>query len=264
MGGVIDDNVVAAVNEINIIVDIVAYDDVVVDPGWLRSIARGFRAIPGVACVTGMILPAELETWPQIWFEEFGGFNKGYERKVFDLEDHAPADPLYPFSAGRFGSGASMAFDRQILLDLGGFDEALGAGTPTDGAEDLDAYLRVILGGHRLVYEPRSVAWHYHRRDYEALRRLMRSYGTGLAALLTKTMMNPATGMQVLKRAPRGVAYLLNSSSPKNAGKSTSYPRQLTMSELFGALKGPVAYFRSRARARAKETDAIRLETFSG
>jgi len=107
------------------------------------------------------------------------------------------------------------------------------------------------------------VAWHYHRRDYEALRRLMRSYGTGLAALLTKTMMNPATGIQVLKRAPRGVAYLLNSSSPKNAGKSTSYPRQLTMSELLGALKGPVAYLRSRARARSEETDAIRLETLT-
>src|SRR3989440_5427999 len=79
--------------------EIIAFvdDDVVVDPDWLRSIVRGFRAIPGVACVTGMILPAELETRPQIWFEEFGGFNKGYERRVFDLEDHAPADPLYPF-----------------------------------------------------------------------------------------------------------------------------------------------------------------------
>src|SRR3989440_421010 len=89
-------------------------DDVVVDPGWLRSIVRGFRAIPGVACVTGMVLPAELETRPQIWFEEFGGFNKGYEQRVFDLEDHAPADPLYPFSAGRFGSRARLCLDREI------------------------------------------------------------------------------------------------------------------------------------------------------
>jgi hypothetical protein len=48
--------------------EIVAFvdDDVVVDPGWLRSIVLGFRAMPGVACVTGMILPAELETRSQI------------------------------------------------------------------------------------------------------------------------------------------------------------------------------------------------------
>src|SRR5512133_834482 len=43
--------------------DIVAFvdDDVIVDRGWLREIVNGFRAGEHVACVTGLILPAELE-----------------------------------------------------------------------------------------------------------------------------------------------------------------------------------------------------------
>src|SRR3984893_18266474 len=91
--------------------DVVAFvdDDVLVDRLWLRSLVLGFQAAPGVACVTGMILPAELDTQSQVWTEEFGGFDKGYEQKIFDLEDYAQPDPLYPYSVGKFGSGATGA-----------------------------------------------------------------------------------------------------------------------------------------------------------
>ena len=86
--------------------EVVAFvdDDVLVDRLWLRSLVLGFQAAPGVACVTGMILPAELETQSQVWIEEFGGFDKGYEQKIFDLREYAPPDPLYPYSVGKFGS----------------------------------------------------------------------------------------------------------------------------------------------------------------
>ncbi|HKN49443.1 MAG TPA: glycosyltransferase family 2 protein, partial [Actinomycetota bacterium] len=52
--------------------EVVAFvdDDVVVDRLWLRSLVLGFQAAPGVACVTGMILPAELDTQSQVWIEE--------------------------------------------------------------------------------------------------------------------------------------------------------------------------------------------------
>ena len=32
-------------------------------------------------------------------------------------------DPLFPFTAGRLGSGANMAFTRRTLDAIGGFDE---------------------------------------------------------------------------------------------------------------------------------------------
>jgi len=232
--------------------EVVAFldDDVLVDRLWLRSLVLGFQAAPGVACVTGMILPAELDTQSQVWIEEFGGFDKGYEQKIFDLQEYAPPDPLYPYSVGKFGSGASAAFDPAVLRAIGGFDTALGPATPACGGEDIDVFLQIILAGYRLVYEPRSLVRHHHRREYADLRRAVRGYGVGLAAVLTKALLNPKTRADVLRRAPRGVAYFLNPASPKNEKKTSTFPRQLTLVEMGGALVGPVAYLRSRRWAR--------------
>ncbi|HWD70965.1 MAG TPA: glycosyltransferase [Actinomycetota bacterium] len=240
--------------------EVVAFvdDDVLVDRLWLRSLVLGFQAAPGVACVTGMILPAELDTQSQVWIEEFGGFDKGYEQKIFDLQEYAPPDPLYPFSVGKFGSGASAAFDPAVLRAIGGFDTALGPATPARGGEDIDAFLQVILAGYRLVYEPRSLVRHHHRREYADLRRAVRGYGVGLAAVLTKALLNPKTRADVLRRAPRGVAYFLNPASPKNEKKTSTFPRQLTLVEMGGALVGPVAYLRSRRWARTAARTAGR------
>ncbi|HEU5004405.1 MAG TPA: glycosyltransferase [Actinomycetota bacterium] len=225
-------------------------DDVVVDRLWLRSLVLGFQAAPGVACVTGMILPAELETPAQIWIEEFGGFDKGYEQQVFDLGEYAPDDPLYPYSVGRFGSGASAAFDPAILRALGGFDTSLGPATPAKGGEDLDAFLRIVLAGHRLVYEPRSLVRHRHRREYDDLRRTVRGYGIGLASVLTKTMATSGHRLDMLRRIPRGALYFLNPGSAKNDKKTSTFPRQLTLTEMGGVLLGPWCYLRSRVRTR--------------
>jgi GT2 family glycosyltransferase len=233
--------------------EVVAFldDDVVVDRLWLRSLVLGFRAAPGVACVTGMILPAELETPAQMWIEEFGGFDKGYERQIFDLAEHAGADPLYPYAVGTFGSGASSAFDPAVLRSIGGFDTALGPATPARGGEDIDAFLQIILAGHRLVYEPRSLVRHQHRREYADLRKTVQGYGVGLAAVLTKAFMNRATRADILRRVPRGVVYFLNPSSPKNQKKTRTFPRELTLLELSGVLIGPWCYLRSRRLARS-------------
>jgi O-antigen biosynthesis protein len=236
----------AATGEVVAFVD----DDVLADRLWLRNLVLGFQAAPGVACVTGMILPAELETPAQVWIEEFGGFDKGYQHQIFDLGEFAPADPLYPYAVGKFGSGASAAFDPAVLRRVGGFDTALGPATPARGGEDIDVFLQIILAGYRLVYEPRSLVRHHHRRDYADLRRTVQSYGVGLSAVLTKALMNPATRADILKRAPRGVVYFLNPSSSKNEKKTSTFPRQLTLMELSGALVGPWYYLRSRRWAR--------------
>ena len=108
--------------------EIVAFvdDDVVVDRHWLTGIAEGFAADSGVGCVTGLILPAQLDTPAQLLLERHGGFDKGFGLQIFDTDDHRPGDPLFPFTAGRFGSGANMAFDTEVLRRLGGFDPAMG------------------------------------------------------------------------------------------------------------------------------------------
>jgi GT2 family glycosyltransferase len=227
--------------------DLVAFtdDDVRVDASWLSELVRAFDLTSGVACSTGLSLPAELETPSQVWFEEFGGFSKGFERRVFDLDSHRGVEPLYPYRVGWFGSGLNMAFDAPSLRALGGFDEHLGAGTRVHGGEDLDAFLRVILNGWRLVYEPRALVWHYHRRELRALRRQLHGSGAGLSAVLVKRLMDPSSRREVLAKAWPGLRYLLAPSSPKNRGKAPGFPRSLTVAELAGVAAGPFMYFYS-------------------
>ncbi|HET8629803.1 MAG TPA: glycosyltransferase [Thermomicrobiales bacterium] len=223
-------------------------DDVLVDRHWLAGLAAGFAAAPDVAGVTGLVLPLELETPAQVWFEQFGGFGKGFARRVFDTGEHRPRDPLFPYAAGHFGSGNNMAFRAATLRALGGFDPALGAGALV-GGEDLDLFYRLITAGYRLVYEPAALVHHAHRREYDALRRQL-SDG-GVAGFLTKALLDdPRRAFDLALRLPRGLAYSLSPRSAKNARKRPDYPAELTAAERRGMLRAPLAYLRSRRRAR--------------
>lgn len=228
--------------------DIVAFtdDDVDLDPDWLACLVAGFDH-PDVACVTGLILPLELETPAQALLEEFGGYGKGFVRRTWDRADRRLDHPLYPYTVGVFGSGANAAFRRQVLAGMGGFDGHLGAGTPSRGGEDLDIYLTCVQQGYRLVYEPAAIVRHAHLREMAALRRKVRDYGVGLGAMLTKHLFRDrASAAALLSRVPRGLAYLLSTRSPKNATRSASYPRSLVAVELAGLAYSPFAYLLSR------------------
>lgn len=234
-------------------------DDVVVDPYWLCELMRGFEAAPNVGCVTGMIFPAELETWPQVLIEEFGGFNKGFRRQMYDLHAHRPADPLFPFTPGKFGSGANMAFRTEALARIGGFDPAMGTGTLALGADDLAAFFRIITEGYTLVYEPTAIVRHTHYRDFAALRRQIYGYGVGLTAFATKALADqPGLLLSLLRRTPRGLHYALSPASGKNLKKGRDYPPELTTLERKGMIYGPLAFLRSRWAARAYDGQAGR------
>lgn len=231
-------------------------DDVEVDRYWLAELIRGFEATSNVGCVTGLIIPAELETWPQLLIEEFGGFNKGFQRQVFDLRDHRPPDRLFPFTPGRFGSGANMAFRTETLQRIGGFDPAMGTGTAALGGDDLAAFFRVITSGEALVYEPAAIVRHTHYRAYASLQRQIHGYGVGLTAFLTKAIADePWLAVDLLRKLPLGLWYALSANSGKNQKKGTDYPEELTRLERKGLVQGPLAYVRSRRAAVAFDRD---------
>lgn len=243
-------------------------DDVAVDRYWLAELIRGFEAASNVGCVTGLILPAELETWPQLLIEEFGGFNKGFQRQIFDLRDHRPPDRLFPFTPGRFGSGANMAFRTETLARIGGFDPAMGTGTAALGGDDLAAFFRVITAGEALVYEPAAIVRHTHYRAYASLQRQIHGYGVGLTAFLTKAIVDqPWLAVDLLRKLPLGLWYALSACSGKNQKKGTDYPEELTRLERKGLVQGPWAYLRSRRAAlahdRARQSDSRPGSTLS-
>lgn len=222
-------------------------DDVRHHRRWLTELVRGFDAGTRVGCVTGLVLPQELETPAQLWIEQYGGYSKGFAPRIFDLQDHAPQDRLFPFTTGRLGTGANMAFRTSVLRAIGGFDPALGGGSPAIGGEDLALSFQVIAAGYQLVYQPAAVVYHPHYREYAALCRQIHGYGVGLTAYLTKCVIDhPRFAIEILRRLPLGLAYVLSPRSPKNRKKSPSYPRELTMIELKGMARGPVAYLRGR------------------
>lgn len=231
--------------------EIVAFvDDDVVDRHWLTGIAEGFAADRGVGCVTGLILPEQLDTPAQLLLERHGGFDKGFGLQVFDCDQNRPGDPLFPFTAGRLGSGANMAFDTAVLRGLGGFDPAIGVGTFARGGDDLAAFFRVVLG-HRVVYQPAAIVWHRHHRDMAALRNQAFGYGVGLGAFLTSVMVRePKMLPKLLRRLPGGVVYAFSASSARNRGRYDGWPSELARLEKRGLAYGPVAYAVSRWRTR--------------
>lgn len=228
-------------------------DDVVVDRDWAAAIARPLVEDGRVACVTGLIVGAEFETEPQVWIEEYGGFAKGFQPVVHELGGERREGPLFPYAAGALGSGASMAFRRSVLVELGGFDPALGGGTPARGGEDLSPFVEVLLSGRRLAYEPAAVARHFHHRSYDDLRRVMVGYGSGLSAYLTRTVVHhPERLPGIARRAITGGRYLLDPRSAKNVRKRGGYPPELTRAELRGIACGPVWYAQGVLAARRR------------
>ena len=232
--------------------EIVAFtdDDVTVDPWWLNGIVRGFHAVPDVACVTGMAATAQLENAEQLYFHLREAWGAVCERRVFDLSENRDASPLYPYSPGIFGAGANFAVSRTVMKEVGGFDEALGAGTVSGGGEDLEIFMRIILSGNRLVYEPAAIVSHYHRTDLAELTRQMRAYGTGNTAALAAIMLRvPRARRDVPLRIVPGVLriFTLNDRVKDNP----TLPRGLMAKEVRGLLAGPWLYFKARRRIPA-------------
>ncbi len=220
-------------------------DDVEADPKWLESLAVAFASQPSAGCVTGLIYPASLDHETQHLVEGLG-FGKAYERKVFDLAQNRPADRLFPFAIGRCGSGANMAYRTEILRGVGGFDAALGTGSPGRGGDDLAAFFDVINAGYSIVYEPAAIIRHHHDPNPDRLARQLKGYGTGLGAYLTRCLLvAPRKLPQFALGIPTGLGHWLRSGQP--IGESSSLP---VGPRLAGLIAGPAAYLRGRRAAR--------------
>jgi glycosyltransferase involved in cell wall biosynthesis len=232
--------------------DIVAFtdDDVTVDPWWLEGIVRGFQAAPDVACVTGLIATAELENSIQLYFHLRQEWGAVCERRIFDLTAHRNDSPLYPYSPGIFGTGANFAVSRVLMKEIGEFDEALGAGTLSGGGEDLEIYMRIILSGNRIVYEPSAIVSHYHRTDLAELTKQMRSYGTGNTAALAAIMLRvPRARRELPLRIVHGVLRIFTLSD--RVKDNPTLPQGLIGREIRGLLIGPWLYLKGRRRIPA-------------
>jgi glycosyltransferase involved in cell wall biosynthesis len=228
-------------------------DDEVADPHWLAEVARALHEHPEADVVSGVIVPAELETRAQLWFEQFGGHSKGrgFRPAVFSPATAHLQSPLYPLPP--FGTGANMTFRPGVIERIGMFDTALGAGTPAMGSEDTLAFTQVLLGGGTIVYQPTAVTHHYHRRDLDGLRKQMVGYGTGLIAAYTSLLVaRPGVLWGLLKLVPGALRELTGRNTARTATIRDDFPRDLLAANRRAMLGGPRAYLKGRRAARAK------------
>jgi glycosyltransferase involved in cell wall biosynthesis len=175
--------------------DIVAFldDDAIAHEGWLHAIAHAFAADTRVAACTGRVEAWALETEAQRLFEANGGFGRGTQRIELPRDArrrlHGLPAPLIAWAMS-VGNGCSLAVRRSLVLDLGGFDEALDRGESLPGGGDLDIIWRILAAGYDLVYEPEARAWHEHRRDMDAVHDQIVGHQRAVTAFLTKSVRN--------------------------------------------------------------------------
>jgi O-antigen biosynthesis protein len=225
--------------------EIIAYvdDDEEPDKDWLAGIACGFAHDDDIGCVSGIVLPARLDTAAQELFEEFGGHRhgRGFSPAIFYRQ--GPQSPLFPLPP--FGVGANMAFRQEALARIGGFDVALGAGTPAMAGEDTLALTQLLLAGYRIAYEPSALMRHYHRGDLDSLAHQLHGYGVGLTAFYAALVRHqPRVLPALLKLAPAAVGYLRGGDGAGTAVQR-DLPPGLKRQQRRGMAAGPVRYMKS-------------------
>lgn len=159
--------VAAATREVVAVTD----DDCIPDPTWVATLAARFAADPGLAAVTGAVLPAEAE---------------GARVHAVASRGSATARSF----AGRtlpwlVGSGNNFCVRGDWYARIGGCDVRLGPGSPGQGAVDMDLFYRLLRAGGRIDYDPAAVV--LHQRQTAAERRVRRApygFGMGVCAVL--------------------------------------------------------------------------------
>ncbi len=160
-------------------------DDVKVTGRWAQTLAEAF-VTPGIGAVTGLVLPAELETDSQMAFElAMGRLYKGCVPRTFDKGFLSSQIHQAP-EVWDIGAGANMAFRKSSLDSVGGFDERLGAGA-SGCSEDSEMWYRLLAAGFDCKYVPEAFVFHSHRREFPRLHRQVTAYMRGhVAALLVQ------------------------------------------------------------------------------
>jgi len=232
--------------------DFIAYldDDVVVDRNWLAGLAKACRDNPGVGGFTGLVLPFRLDTEAQIFFERRGGFGRGFARREFHKARFD--NPLHPVGSGVLGAGCNMAFDRALLMELGGFDEALDTGAPLPGGGDLDIFYRVLRSGRSMIYEPEYAVYHEHRETIPQLRRQYWTWGLGMMAFLVKSYRTDDEMRARHRAMVRWWFFDQLKALARAASRFRGHDLRFGMAELWGGIYGLAGeYDRSCARIQA-------------
>ncbi len=226
-------------------------DDVIVPTNWVENLVAPFSR-PDVMIVTGNVLPFELETTSQQFFEMYGGLGRGYKHMEIDCKwfesFRRRAVPTW-----NLGACANAAFRASIFghKKIGMIDETLGAGMPTGCSEDTYVFYKVLKLGYTLVYEPNAYVWHKHRKDMKSFRWQLYNYSKGHVAYHLKTWLNDKDWrgwVRLFIELPKIHFHRI----VKRAMRRSDYPISLVLIEIAGNMAGPWALYKSWLRVKSQ------------
>jgi GT2 family glycosyltransferase len=148
-------------------------DDCRVPPDWVTRIRAAFDADADLALLFGSVL---LRHEDRV---------RGYAAE-FEPTETREFRRVPPDMRSAWGVGANMAIRRTVFDQIGLFDLSLGAGAPFFAGEEIDFTIRALARGLKVIHSPSISVVHLGVREGAAASHLMRGYGVGLGATLTK------------------------------------------------------------------------------
>jgi GT2 family glycosyltransferase/glycosyltransferase involved in cell wall biosynthesis len=122
------------------------------DVNWISSAVETFAEDKDIASVASKVL-----TWDGSAVDFVDGsltwYGMGYKREALK-----PTEEIIDFRREvLFGTGSAVFFKKDIFLEVGGFDDHFFM-----FYEDVDLGWRLNLLGYKVIYEPKSIAFHKH------------------------------------------------------------------------------------------------------
>jgi len=128
-------------------------NDMTVKEHFLKGLLEPIQKNPDIVCAGAMIL-----NWDGSHYD-FGGSAADFAGHAFQLGYGKPVTPG-KYNQQRptlYACGGAMIIDRQVFLEVGGFDEDYFI-----YYEDMDLGWRLWLLGYQVYYAPQAVAYHRH------------------------------------------------------------------------------------------------------
>jgi GT2 family glycosyltransferase len=164
-------------------------DDCLYQAGTLAMVDAAFRADQALSLLSGPAISTD------------GALSSGRWS-----DDHGPITVKTVWTA-------VIAFNlfvrRDVLVAIGGFDEALGIGARFGSAEEADLAIRVIQTGAKGVYDPGLRIIHPDKRLTPAAVARAFSYGAGLGRVLRKHRVSRPIASQFFVRPLGGIVLSL-------------------------------------------------------
>jgi GT2 family glycosyltransferase len=132
-------------------------NDAICDKNWITSAVETFQEDKEIASVASKVL-----TWDGSAVDFVDGsltwYGMGYKREALK-----PTEEIIDFRREvLFGTGSALFFRKGIFLEVGGFDDRFFM-----FYEDVDLGWRLNLLGYKVIYEPKSIAFHKHHASID-------------------------------------------------------------------------------------------------